>query len=270
MAVFVQLLHPGVEPVIRRGSLICPANTGHTHKRKFLNTKADYLKNNHVINGDVNFWGEWELASSVQSLFPVISGKALPKYIHRPIWPQKVGNPAYCKKSYIHGYQNTDPFVFCDSFLYFCCQIRSGGILDKLTYGDLVVFGSHVGGQFVFDTVFVVADRVNAKHFSDECPDFLNVNGPHLITNQKIYRGATYSNQVNGMFSFFPCKFVDNKTIKAFPRPALPLSSYITPAKTQNFKATWVGNYQGMYNIWKQIVDIVINDGLVLGLRAYL
>ncbi|MGK4002197.1 hypothetical protein WMF31_06205 [Sorangium sp. So ce1036] len=57
--------------------------------------------------------------------------------------------------------QNTDPFVFGDTFLYSCCkQVRRNGsatLLRKLQRGDVILFGSRLDGRFVLDTVFVVA-----------------------------------------------------------------------------------------------------------------
>ena len=60
--------------------------------------------------------------------------------------------------------QNTDPWVFGNSFLYSNCkQLTPRGnpsALQGLSRGSLVLFGSSTGGRFVIDTVFVVAEGV--------------------------------------------------------------------------------------------------------------
>ena len=54
--------------------------------------------------------------------------------------------------------QNTDPFVFGESFLYTCCQQFKNNRPTQLRYlapGSVILFGSHRGGRFLLDTVFV-------------------------------------------------------------------------------------------------------------------
>jgi hypothetical protein len=62
------------------------------------------------------------------------------------------------------GWQNTDPFVFGERFLYSCCkQLRHNGTatyLRELQRGDVILFGSHQHGAFVLDTVLVVAESL--------------------------------------------------------------------------------------------------------------
>ena len=272
----IQFLHPGVEPDIKRNINFCPVNTGASHKRKFIRTNVDYLNGGAELKKhQATFWGEWELASNLSRIVPSPQqGSGFPRYIHKPIWPQSV--PASivasnsCSKP--HCYQNTDPFVFCDPFLYFCCRIKSGNLLDRLSSGDVVIFGSHLSGEFVFDTLFVVADRISALDTEKYCKDFYQVNAPYLGSNTYIYRGATYQNPVNGMFSFFPCKVLDesnNNANSSFKRPALPKSNYINPAMTQHYKKTNMGNSE-LLQTWQGIKDLVQSQGLSLGLRAYL
>jgi len=276
MSNIIQLLHPGVEPNIKNNSTYCPINTSSTHKRKFIQADVDYLDGNGDLNKyESTFWGEWELASNVSRIVPSPQQRSgLPMYIHKPIWPQTVPglNIASSNCSKFHYYQNTDPFVFCNPFLHFCCHINHGNILDRLSSGDVVIFGSHIAGQFVFDTLFVVADRIPARDKEKYCNDFYQVNTPYLDINPYIYRGATYKNPVNGMFSFFSCKVLSESTSSptlSFARPALPKSNYINPAMKQNYKKTNMSNSE-LFQEWNSIKDLVQSQGLSLGLRAYL
>lgn len=294
MRTFVQLLHPGVEPAIANGSSVCPVNTGPNHKRKFLETPADYLAPGSVINGayldtnpdraikgNVNFWGEWELASRVNMLSPAPPvRRGLPRYIHRPKWPQAIINPAQCNDPTNNGYQNTDPFVFCEPFLYFCCKITPNGALNRLNPGDVIVFGSHLAGHFVLDTVFVVKDWIDYHQYNQLqpntlCPNFIQINGPHLEKLKpqrnplRVYQGATYQDQVDGMFSFFPCKSTQPNKPAPFARPSLSLPGFVEPKMTQNFKSTpTVGST--MLKQWTEIVRTLSSAKLSLGLKAYL
>ena len=49
--------------------------------------------------------------------------------------------------------QNTDPFVFGDTFYYTCCQRKRLFGPEK---GDIILFGSCKNGKVLIDTVFVV------------------------------------------------------------------------------------------------------------------
>jgi hypothetical protein len=201
---FVQLMHPGTEPIISNSRpTICPPNTGKVHKRKFLQSNGDYLDKQGVRqNANLNFWGEWEPASHVQRIGRKLL-PGMPRYVHTPICPQKlqadkIQKSTNCSDKDSFCCQSTDPFVICEPFLYFHCQIRPRNQLDNLKRGDIVVFGSHLAGHFVLDTVFVVAERVKL--------DDHNVCDKFLIVNQfpdQIYLGATIANPVYGMFSFF-------------------------------------------------------------------
>jgi hypothetical protein len=54
-----------------------------------------------------------------------------------------------------------DPFVLGDRFLYTRCKQFKGDrptFLRDLATASLILFGSRVGGEFVLDTVLVVAD----------------------------------------------------------------------------------------------------------------
>lgn len=121
------------------------------------------------------FWGEWEPPADVRGLGPLSTNVLFsPQY---PVFP---GRP----KS-----QNTDPFVFDGEFLYCCCkQVRKDGtvtFLRDLDHGDVLIFGSHVGGTFVLDTVFVVGERSTLYALSSG-PIQLNKQVPHSFVEATL------------------------------------------------------------------------------------
>lgn len=274
---FIQLMHPGCEPnIIRSRSTFCPPNQGIVHKRKFLQSYGKYLDKQSIPQcAKLNFWGEWELASHVQR----IVGKpslGMPLYLHTPVCPQKALTGEIQKSINCTGIndpccQSTDPFVFCEPFLYFHCQIRPNSQLDNLTRGDIVVFGSHLAGHFVLDTVFVVAERVKLDD-PKVCQKFLVVNQPFL--NQfpgQVYLGATFTHPVDGMFSFFPALPTFGNIPQPFSRPILgptlnlKLQNLINPALMMHHKISKINN---SFDVWQSIVLQVTTAGLFCGLKA--
>lgn len=131
---FVQLMHPGAEPIITRvRPLNCPPNISKTHKRKFFQTVGIYLDAQGLIqHGKLNFWGEWELASVVQSIEAKWPFLGMPRYLHTPICSQNpqmnYSHRKKCsvsteaeddKKSCNDSSHSSDPFVFCEPFFVF-------------------------------------------------------------------------------------------------------------------------------------------------------
>ncbi|WP_437943754.1 hypothetical protein WMF27_02470 [Sorangium sp. So ce281] len=149
----VQFMHPGRQPA-HQGPGIKPWNTGE-HRRSFLVAPGTF---NASVSGHsesatrLSFWGEWEAPATGIALTD--GGEA-----HTAFAPRAVTFPGRA------GLQNTDPFVFDGPFIYSCCkQVRRDGTptyLRDLHRGDVVLFGSNVGGSFVLDTVFVVSDSVS-------------------------------------------------------------------------------------------------------------
>ena len=116
--------------------------------------------------------------------------------------------------------------------------------MRDLDVGSIILFGSTVqkdprGGSpyFILDTVFVVSEyrSYHAKSYKTDLHgfmppyygDIMNFNvwskNPLLI----CYHGATFGNQVNGMFSFVPCKSCEpNAPSVGFERPVLKASMF--------------------------------------------
>ena len=182
MPQIIQFTHPGAEhgPDISKHPHKS-WNIG-THRRKFMRCKGDHVNdNNHLIqNKNLLFWGEWEPPSTVISL-----GKPYtpfhPRWLHEPLVPaiMPYSRVASCNPPLNSGNttcgvaespQNTDPFVFEESFKYIVCkQVKQGFKkstgMARLERGSMILFGSTSGRDkqsafFQLDTVFVVADWI--------------------------------------------------------------------------------------------------------------
>lgn len=150
-AAFVQFPHPGREHVPAGDHMLW--NTESQHKRKYLvasGTTVD-VSGTALSSGDFCFWGEWEPPSRVVHRWDRMAG--LPTVVHEPFWVSP-GPPGFR--------QNTDPWVFGREFLYSNCKqivrVSNATSLQRLLAGSVILFGSTLGGQFVLDTVFVVAE----------------------------------------------------------------------------------------------------------------
>lgn len=243
----VQFIHPGGEH-----GQDAPGHKAwnvRDHRRKFLHARGRFAADSAGVEreDELFFWGEWEPESDVQSLRTNTEGA--PRWLHTPYYARP---NSYRREGKI--LQNTDPFVFGDRFLYTLCRqwrpaTNSPTLLRDLTPGSLILFGSLKRGEFVLDTVFVVAegalhdrnswqrklrDRVSQTYVDVTLrPTYEPTADPEL----RLYFGATFAEQVGGMFSFVPCRPAEGGTT-AFARPAIQLDGFITPNLMMGFKAS--------------------------------
>lgn len=153
----VQFLHPGSEPIV--SGQVKAWNRGE-HRRGFFRVAGRYVTGCEVgqvvKTATVGIWAEWEAEAAVASRSSTRVGG----------FPSLVLDPYYVVPRSFAGLQNTDPFVFGGPFYYSCCKQfrKSTGrktSLASLQRGSVILFGSHRGGGFVLDTVFVVAGFVD-------------------------------------------------------------------------------------------------------------
>ena len=272
---FVQLLHPGGEPTAALGRRW---NRGR-HVRKFLRAGGQYVHNDDLVDGVVDFWGEWESESELVGEFrrPLVHG---PKRVWRPYWVEK--------EDY-WGLQNTDPFVFGGFYYTGCLQRRENGPtqLRYLARGSVVLFGSRVAGSFVVDTVFVVDDWIDHDGSSYEAllrgkvpdaywdvtlkPRYANESGkkawfcsPGEGLSWRLYFGASYDSPVEGMFSFVPCK-PSAEAPGGFPRPSIELPGIVNPDFGRNFRLNPQSGVGNVVGLWERVAEQVQYQGLSLG-----
>lgn len=273
----VQFIHPGGEHhPDAPGIGIKQWNTG-AHQRKFMRAAGTSLDAvGEARDGEVLLWGEWEPPSNVEEL--QAPGPDYPRYLHRP----------FLEASTEFGdYQNTDPFVFGDQFLYTGCQQWRGkpqGNPVQLRYllpGSIILFGSCAGNRFLLDTVFVVRDFIDHKR--DDYRDVLRSAVPEAYwtvtlgpwyasppdgRSFRLYRGASPENAVNGMFSFFPCRRADGPAPRGFSRPDLSELSCVNPRLRQGWRATKLGDVAQAADVWHTVRQAVFAQGCELGVRA--
>lgn len=288
----VQFMHPGCEciptspPKMGGDPTLNIWNTGN-HTRKFIKAEGAYIDS---LNGNshsavIEFWGEWEPYSYVSRLNE-IPAPGLPCFIHEPFL--KVP-PGYTNE------QNTDPFVFGDHFHYVCCRQLSGGNATKLRYlapGSVILFGSHLNGKFILDTLFVVGEKfidVNKNNFhslpdkvvsrayfdisirpifeqqsSASCSSSLKKSSCCPPESYRLYFGATFKEPYQDMYSFFPCKPFDGNPT-GFSRPVIDHPS-VNPKLKLNWKRLQTEQPNTVF--WKDIARRVLRQGLLLGVFA--
>jgi hypothetical protein len=233
-------------------------------------------------DADLGFWCEWEPESEVLDRIDD----------PQEHWPRHIYRPYYVLPRTYDGLQNTDPFVF-GSFFYGICQQFAAGRPTRLRHlapGSVVLFGSHLAGEFVLDTVFVVQDGVDHQRRHDLAPDEARISPvyddvvlkvlypPVEATRQgcvaaegrsyRLYFGATYSEPEGGMFSFFPC-LPRTEAPRGFSRPVIRLPGLIKPRLRQKFTTTRApASIEEAHAIWSSVVEQVTGQGLALGVAA--
>ena len=236
---FVQFPHPGREHAPRTGDM--GWNTG-DHRRKFLHTKGRYLDEDDAVrSGELVFWGEWEPPSEIPCRWT--RSDQLPRALHRPCWYRPPGD---------WPRQNTDPWVFGSQMRYSNCkQVRrlpgsaetEPTAMQELPVGSVICFGSTIQGEFCLDTVFVMASAepwVPSEIEALEVDEAFKVcTGQSLAAADEhadqpftLYRGATFEDPVEGIYSFVPARRADDADPR-FPRPGIRLPDLINPTSTQ-------------------------------------
>lgn len=270
---FVQFLHPGPEHWPDEGNTAKAWNTG-GHGRKFVKSAGRYLAGDHVGDGDIVFWAEWEPESRVVARIER----------HDPAGPTWLYEPYYVPRPDYGGLQNTDPFVFGERFLYTACrqyQGRSRTQLGRLARGSVVLFGSCKGRRFVLDTVFVVAGWIDHDHLDHaaklrgaipEAHEQVTISPWYADPKNRgktfrLYFGATADDPVGGMFSFVPCLPFSADTT-GFPRPPVSLPGLITDTHYQGYKRSFLRNTDEATDLWREVVCQVTGRGLLLGIET--
>jgi hypothetical protein len=290
----VQFPHPGGECTARTDDV--PWNTGPAHRRKFLVEAGRFVDiDEHVGDAELVLWGEWEPPSQIERRWPA-SGR-LPRALHRPYWATPL-TPGFR--------HNTDPWVWGERMLYSNCRQtrmqprrstdaprRVPTSMQELQRGSVICFGSRVAGEFCLDTVFVVASK---ERWTGDDYDELDVDEAFLTCTARpighpavsgcgcgpggattgcaveaaveltLFRGATYEDPVDGMFSFVPARLASEQDPR-FARPPIRIDGLINPASWQSPSgATRPLDVGTIRDAWRSLKEQVITAGLVLGL----
>lgn len=292
------------------------------HQRKFLKCDGLFIdktfydmKNNDAYKakeGELLFWGEMEYPTQMNKIkYSVQTDSKWPLYIHTPINQRRIDVKnlededlfklygAMYEQNNIRiydpeiGLQNTDPYVFGNSFFYSCCKQRKCNkptILQNLNPGDLIVFYSYKkcdsGFVCMLDTIFVIGEKIGEfkknsySKIKNSISDlyFQNVVMPIFYGNGgsldndgcfTLYRSATYRNPINGMFSYFPCKIYSGNENCGFPRYEIKngiLQGDIVLKSKQGFA---VNNVDNVFYIWRCLTQDILDAGYNLGVTAF-
>ncbi|MGH9192118.1 MAG: hypothetical protein ACRDZ0_06550 [Acidimicrobiales bacterium] len=278
-AAIVQFPHPGDEHVA--GGDVMGWNTRPYHRRKFLVTDGRYVEDidDTPMPAQLVFWGEWEPQSRIVERWPRRTEH--PTVLHAPYW---------APPTFDGMRQNTDPWVFGDSFLYSNCKQhtnntpnRQPSALQSLPAGSIILFGSARYGGFVIDTVFVVRDKLGTFRPFDDTSHLqvdaafdtctlqpLTTYEPHIgASTYSLYRGATVDEPVHGMFSFVPSRVLGDPDMR-FARPAVHLPGVVNPASKQSPSGGTLRDRRPIADVvaaWHRVVDQVRSAGLHLGVH---
>jgi hypothetical protein len=227
--------------------------------------RGRHLVRDAEVEGELAFWGEWEPPSHIERSWS--SDARRPRVLHRPHW----GDPTPASRFR----QNTDPWVWGETMMYSNCKQVVTPSMKKLTIGSVICFGSTIGGQFCVDTVFVVGSskewRPRDATPSDVDEAFITCTAgslaSHVNTSDQrltLYRGATFEDPVEGMFSFVPARLTDDEDPR-FERPAIHIPDFINPANRQST----LGSKRelpisAVRDAWLRVRDQVLDQDLVL------
>lgn len=241
----IQFLHPG-KTIWDRNEKAWDWNSKEHVRRLFKNEISFVDKDGrYTEKSEGYFWGEWEATHETYS-----EGNWRITSIKTPVFNGLVSQKRKCSVSCSEGDPrlNTDPYVFGDFFIYSNCQQSHYPKLRNLEENDLILFGSHQGGFFILDTVFVVDRQLDEKELDDCSLCFQNVTR-NLVANGVYYKGKTYKKGSKEPFSFFPC------SDRPFERPRILLDGISQQRRGIHYlKAFSAVNY------WEKVKEIVEKD----------
>jgi hypothetical protein len=140
--------------------------------------------------------------------------------------------------------------------------------------GDLVLFGSSSGGNWLLDTVIVIDKRLSGPT-EEFGPAYARLVTPTIHRDYRPIVGRPYSD-ADEPFSFSPAMNADNGH-NPFPRPVvnsllgrLRSQSDGCPPSPSNAQALVICTaVDGVRKFWKDFITFIEEQGLVLGTAFY-
>jgi hypothetical protein len=228
------------------------------HKRKFIEHAGAYVDQlNHCYSkkNNLRFWGEFEGHSRFELLEAVDSV---------PYWenPSALHRPFFCVRGMQD--QNTDPWVFGESWYYAICQKYR---LRNIEPGDLILFGSEFGDAFYMDTLVVIQDSVEARWenfetvYRQSTLRHIEVS-EHLQGAFPVHRALKHAASPS-LFSFVPAH-IPESSLRSRPRiDTIALGLKKPGARTGALSRKLFPNEQ-INLIWNTIAIEVLRQGFVL------
>lgn len=281
-------------------SVVMPWNDG-DHARKFIECKCDVLdeKNNVTQIDKQRFWGEWEQPSRVYTIAKDDNVPEMANYIHILL----VGKLDDLEKNKQYkNYQNTDPYVFGDSFYYCCCKQLANGTrknLINLEENDIIIFCGLLGSKekgykYAVDTIFVVEKAIckyGTQDTNEESKNIIKkldkkyINGvlnPVLYGNDEslgrddnkyfvLYKAKMYKAGSDDMFSYFPVKKELNYKKVEIPYEKMREILDIEKTGRKILNRSQAGlHVLDSRKVWNDLKEYIVNNqGYSLGIKAY-
>jgi hypothetical protein len=250
------------------------------HGRKFMIGTGRAERRAHSVETELTLWGEWEPQAQCVETFAT-GEHGLPRRLWRPY---------YSVSEAPTDRLNTDPLVF-GGFRYTICQQHRRyqdsprpTRLRDLGIGSVILFGSRSRGEFVHDTVLVVAsswlhDASTYRRLAAPRPYFDVTLDTLYHPSQRrdcckpsasgheyrLYEGGTIGQPIEGMFSYVPCRPYQPKQ-DGFARPVIkhPL---LSSAQSQGFRVPIAGDLSAIRAVWDNVEQQVLENpaGLYLG-----
>lgn len=318
----VQFTHPGGQYALSRIEKkkgIKEWNLGR-HLRKFLIAEGQCVVGKTLsVPQKLLFWGEWEPNSQIDATYTTSTPAVYPMHLHSPflcigkrgnvikhnskvsMFPSVscIGNQSSNCSKVCNKFQNTDPFVFGEHFYFSLCKQVRFTSLKSLDAGSIILFGSTIsnkygGPYFALDTVFVVGEKKTyamnnyEKDLAGFIPKYYDeiMGFKAMASNVQFtcYRGATFNDPVNRMYSFVPCKIhVGEAANNAFSRVKLTdrdLSSIPIPVlQSRKKNSKYISNFLNAspnYTdsdlptnklVWDKICQIIGSQGYSQGMN---
>lgn len=172
---------------------------------------------------------------------------------------------------------NTDPWIWTDGFLWTICRrqkLAEQRVVDSLQTGDLVVFGSSIGGQWLMDTVLVV-DKVlggcgeRTSQSYERCV-LQPLDRFGLRKALRPVRGASFGEAET--YSFAPVQTVRLGTAVGRINISADIADLVTrsgaPPSPSNARALVACTYaRGAAAFWLRLVKATKAGGMELGVR---
>jgi len=252
----ILLPHPGGErgPAGQSRHVPWPKD-GTPHRRKFMRVTGSFVEGTRSETDTLYGWMEYEAPT-------IAIARHDSRYLGFPRYTQQMD--ARVERGW--GKLNTDPWIFLPGFVWTVCRHNSlNGRLP--TPGDIVLFGSSMRGRWLLDTVFVVGGPC----LHPPCPDDDAFNRlvaePLKEARLRPFFGKPYASR-DEPFSFVPAS---RKGPFARPRiddllPGLSRDCGLSPSPNNSQALTWTTPRNDPNRFWRDLMAVVEDHGLVLGL----
>ncbi len=304
MTHFVQFMHPGQEPDLVVGRQK-PWNHG-SHRRSFLTSSGMAIsESQEMVQSSLLFWGEWEgpaLATLIggnepgqpMQLFVPISESCPVNGKPQNTDPFVFGAEfLYCcckqvrrngTRTYLSSLQRGDVILFGSSLHHQfvldtvlvvasdegydprgCVSTFRGRVPAEFEEATLRPLSHVFLGRRAMNNVDSPCSETSWVEDDEECSEGCSL-CDLIVPHFQLYRGATFREPVDGMFSFVPAKRLSDSP-NGFARPSLDLD-LVNANLGMGFRECLADrDPRDHFAAWDEIRNAVCNKGLLLGVQ---